>query len=304
MTVTPETTDAEPTGTPLAEEPAGDDTPVLAKRRRTIPVMATLAMAPAVAILFIAIVGPWLIPYSATEVVAKPDLSPGTDGHWFGTDSAGLDVFSRTIAATQNNLLIGLMTTVLATVIGILIGLTVGMNESRKGPVGVISRAVSRAIDLVQAVPAIVIGLVLIAFFGASIPSLVVALSVILIPNQARLVRTEVLRVRGESYLDAARISGESEFAVIMRHVLPNSSWPALENASLVFGSAIILAAGLGFLGVGLNPPTPEWGSMIAAGAPAAAVGRWWPALFPAIALAITVFAVTAVGQRLFNDER
>lgn len=266
------------------------------------PSARTIAFVPAAIIVVLAVIGPLIVPYSPIEVVARPDLTPSTD-HWFGTDSSGMDVFSRTIAATQNNLMIGLITTVVATVLGIAIGLAVGMNESRRGVIGGISRGVSRALDLVQAIPAIVIGLVLIAFFGASIPSLTLALSVILLPNQARLVRTEVLRVRSEAYLDAARISGEREFIVIARHVLPNSTWPALENASLVFGSAIVLTAGLGFLGVGLNPPTPEWGSMIAIGAPSAASGRWWSALFPAIALAITVFAVSGLGRRLFGDD-
>lgn len=302
MTLTPQTTDEKDSGTPTPVELAPGESPPV--RRRQVPFSGYVTLLPAAVLVLIALIGPWIIPFSATEAVGPPDLTPGTDGHWFGTDSAGMDVFSRTIAATQNNLLIGLLTTLVATVVGIMVGLAVGMNESRPGPIGWLARGMSRSLDLIQAIPAIVIGLVLLAFFGASIPSLVVALSVILTPNQARLVRTEVLRVRGEAYLDAARISGEPERAVIIRHVLPNSSWPALENTSLVFGSAIILTAGLGFLGVGLNPPTPEWGSMIAAGAPAAAVGRWWPALFPAAALAVTVFAITAVGQRWLNRER
>lgn len=282
------------------------DTPTIqvapAKKRASRPGFASVTLVPAAAILLIAVVGPLVVPYSPVDVVSRPDLLPGA-AHWFGTDSAGMDVFSRTVAATRNNLLIGLLTTVVATALGILIGLAVGMNESRRGPVGALARGASRTLDLVQAVPAIVIGLVLIAFFGASIPSLTLALSVILLPNQARLVRTEVLRVRGEAYLDAARVSGDSEIVLIAKHVLPNSSWPALENASLVFGSAIVLTAGLGFLGVGLHPPTPEWGSMIAIGAPGAASGRWWSALFPAIALAVTVFAVSGVGRRLFGDD-
>lgn len=304
MTITPEPT-VVPTGTPVGVEAApGQLPPAPTSGRRVVSWPGYLAVVPAVALVVLAVIGPWVVPFSPTDAVARPDLTPGTDGHWFGTDTAGMDVFSRTIAATQNNLLIGVLTTVVATGLGVLIGLGVGMNESRRGPIGWLSRAVARALDLAQAIPAIVIGLVLLAFFGASIPSLVLALSVVLTPNQARLVRTEVLRVRGEAYLDAARISGEPEYGVILRHVLPNSSWPALENASLVFGSAIILTAGLGFLGVGLNPPTPEWGSMIAAGAPAAAVGRWWSALFPAAALAITVFAITAAGQRWLGRSR
>ncbi|MCF7553802.1 MULTISPECIES: ABC transporter permease [Pseudonocardia] len=273
------------------------------RRRRTRrPGIASVTLVPAAILVLLAVLGPVLVPFSPIDVVDRPDLPPG-GAHWFGTDSAGMDVFSRTIAATRNNLLIGLITTVLATSLGILIGLVVGMNESRRGPVGTLARGVSRALDLVQAVPAIIIGLVLIAFFGASIPSLTVALTVCLLPNQARLVRAEVLRVRGEAYLDAARVSGDSELVLIAKHVLPNSSWPALENASLVFGSAIVLTAGLGFLGVGLHPPTPEWGSMIAIGAPGAASGRWWSALFPAVALALTVFAVSGVGRRLFGDD-
>ncbi|GAA1855116.1 ABC transporter permease [Pseudonocardia ailaonensis] len=271
-------------------------------RRTRRPGVASVTLVPAAIVLLLAVIGPLVVPYSPVDVVDRPDLLPGA-AHWFGTDSAGMDVFSRTLAATRNNLLIGLITTVAATAVGILVGLLVGMNESRRGPLGFVARGVSRALDLVQALPAIVIGLVLIAFFGATIPSLTLALSVILFPNQARLVRTEVLRVRGEAYLDAARISGDSETTLIRKHVLPNSSWPALENASLVFGSAIVLTAGLGFLGVGLHPPTPEWGSMIAIGAPGAASGRWWSALFPAVALALTVFAVSGVGRRLFGDD-
>jgi peptide/nickel transport system permease protein len=257
---------------------------------------------PALAILLIAVIGPWLTPYSATDVVARPSISPnGT--HLMGTDSSGLDVFSRVIAGARNDVAIALADVLLATGIGIATGLAVGMNESKRGPLGLLARGISRALDLLQAIPAIVIGLVLVAFFGASVTSLTVALAVILAPYQARLVRAEVLRVRTEAYLDAARMAGEREFVLTMRHVLPNASWAALENTSVVFGAAVLNTAALGFLGVGLHPPTPEWGSMISTGAADAAVGRWWPALFPALAMVACVGAFAAAGQRLFGRQ-
>ncbi|OLT12442.1 peptide ABC transporter [Pseudonocardia sp. CNS-139] len=284
--------------TPTAGAP---ERPATAGPGRRWNAQAVLAVLPAGLLVVVAIVGPFVVPYPPRDVVAAPDLPPNA-AHWFGTDSAGLDVFSRTVASTSNDLLIALLTAAVATVAGILIGLLVGMNEARRGPVGFLARGLSRTLDLAQAVPAIVVGLVLVGFFGASIPSLVAALAVVLTPNQGRLVRTEVLRVRGEAYLDAARLAGERPFRMVLRHVLPNSAWPALENATLVFGSAIVLTAGLGFLGVGLPPPTPEWGTMIAVGAPSAAAGRWWAALFPAIALAVSVFAMSALGRRLFRD--
>lgn len=300
MTLPLDPPSTEPSGTPKGVELGPDATPIAT--RRTISRSMLLGLLPAVVIVAVALIGPFFLPHSTRDVVGLPDISPNGE-HWFGTDSAGLDVYSRTVAATRNNLMIGLLTTVAATTIGILLGLMIGMNESRRGPLGLVARAFSRALDLMQAVPAIVIGLVLIAFFGSSVLSITVALTVVLLPNQARLVRTEVLRVRGEAFLDAARISGEREWALIGRHVLPNSSWPALENASLVFGSAIVLTAGLGFLGVGLQPPTPEWGTMISTGASSAAAGRWWSALFPAVAIAITVFAISALGRRLFDRD-
>jgi peptide/nickel transport system permease protein len=259
-----------------------------------------LKFTPAAVLVLIAIFGPFLAPWSGTQVVGTPSLKPG-GRYYFGTDSSGLDVFSRIIDATRNDLLIGAVTVVLATFTGIVIGLLVGMNEARRGPLGQLARGVSRALDLLQAIPAIVIGLVLVAFFGTSMETLSIALSVILAPNQARLVRTEVLRVRGEAYLDAARMGGERELALTVRHVLPNASWPAMENTTVVFGAAILLTATLGFLGVGLHPPTPEWGAMIATGASDAEVGRWWPGLFPAVAIIASVFSVSVAGHQLFG---
>jgi peptide/nickel transport system permease protein len=259
-----------------------------------------VACVPVLILTVLAVVGPWITPYSATKVVDTPQLPPSAE-HWFGTDSTGFDVYSRVIAAVQVDFTLGLIAVAVSTAFGAAFGLLIGMNESRAGVVGGIARTASRALDLLQAIPAVVIAMVIISFFGTTLASLVVALAIVLAPNQARLVRAETLRVRNEAYLDAARMSGVPEYAVLVRHVLPNASWPALENATVIFGSAVFLVAALGFLGVGLHPPTPEWGSMIAIGASDAAVGRWWAFVFPALATMMTVTCVAWFGHALFG---
>ncbi|MEV8547997.1 ABC transporter permease [Streptomyces sp. NPDC051572] len=270
-------------------------------RSRTLQKLASFgALVPALLFLLLALVGPWITPWNPTEAVASPHVKPGAS-HWFGTDASGLDIFSRVLAAARNDIQIALTTAVIATVIGVALGLLIGMNESKGRLLGPSARFMARALDLMQAIPTVVIGLVLVAFFGASVRTLIISLAVILFPIQARLVRTEVLRVRSEAYLDAARMSGESEFRLTVRHVLPNSSWPALENSTVLFSVAILITSALGFLGVGLQPPTPEWGSMIAGGASDAAVGRWWSGLFPALAMTLCVVAYSNAGHRLFG---
>ena len=272
--------------------------------RRTAAARAGLALclAPVVILLIIAIVGPLAAPYPSGKVVGAPSVPPG-GAFWFGTDSSGLDVFSRVLTAARLNVFIGAASTTAATVAGILIGLVIGMNKAGRGPVGLIARGIARSLDLLQALPAIIIGLIVVAFYGSSTFAVIVAISVIVMPLQARLVRTEVLRVRTEAYLEAARIAGLSEWRLTFRHVLPNSSWPAVDNAPFLFGVAVILTAALGFLGVGVPPPTAEWGSMLAQGASDASVGRWWPATFPTLALIGSVAAV-ALAHSAFGSMR
>ncbi|TDE89573.1 ABC transporter permease [Occultella glacieicola] len=267
--------------------------------RRRLPGSASMVpvVAPLVLLLLVAALGPLLAPYSPIDVVAAPDQPPSTQ-HWFGTDIYGLDVFSRVIAATRNDLVVGLVAALLATVIGVGVGLFTGTNESRGGVPGSVARGVTRGLDLFDALPQIVVGLVLLAFFGRNLLTLSVVCGLLMVPTQARVVRTEVLRVRREAYLESARLSGESERGLLLRHMLPNSTWPALENASYIFGVAVTVAAGLGFLGVGLPPPTPEWGAMIADGATAASAGRWWSSLFPCLALAVTVIAFSNLAHQ------
>jgi peptide/nickel transport system permease protein len=267
-------------------------------RPRRVGVRVWLPLVPAAVFVLLAVIGPLIVPFSATTVVGPSTTAPNA-AHWFGTDSAGMDVFSRSIAAIQVDLAIAASVTVLATAAGVLLGVLVGMGEGSGGLVGLLARGIARILDLADAVPVIVVAMVVVAFFGATPTTLVIALSIVLAPSPARLTRTEVLRIRSEAYLDAARLGGMSEARLSFRHVLPNAAVPAVENTSVIFGIAIAVAAALGFLGVGVTPPTPEWGSMIARGTSDMISGRWWSALFPAVVLALAIASFAVAGGRL-----
>ncbi|NQX13389.1 ABC transporter permease [Microbacteriaceae bacterium VKM Ac-2855] len=265
--------------------------------RRRIRVAPLL---PAAIIVLVAIIGPFFVPYAPDRVTGPASAAPSLE-HFFGTDSAGLDIFSRVIWGTRYDLTIAIAAALLCTVMGIAAGLLLGSNEHARGLPGLAARAGTRTFDLLQAVPGLLIGLVVVSFFGATIPSLTVAMALVLAPVQMRLVRVEVLRVRGEAYLDAARMSGQSESHLLVRHVLPNSIWAALENMAYLFATSILLTASLGFVGVGLRPPTPEWGTMLSSGTADALSGRWWAAAFPAAAIMVTVWAFAKASHALFG---
>ncbi|MGW9112528.1 ABC transporter permease [Microbacterium sp. NPDC055683] len=291
-----------------AAPPAGPTTPATgARAKRASPasrITGILSLGGIAIIVALCLFGEALAPYSAIRVVAEPYLLPGA-AHPFGTDSAGMDVFSRTLAGFRIDVVIGLATAVVSTVLGMVIGLAAALFErSRSRPLRVLGQVAFRILDLLQALPAVIVGLVLVAFFGVSMVTLTLAMVVALTPNQARLVRAEALQVGGEVFVENARVSGESATSTAFRYILPNAAWPALENTTLVFASSIALVAGLGFLGVGLAPPAPEWGSMISTEVSGVLTGKWWPVLFPALAmLLVTVFFV-ALNRRLMRLTR
>ncbi|WP_322409901.1 ABC transporter permease [Microbacterium invictum] len=280
----------------MAAAIAGADLDTVIPRRRTrrLSPRASLVLhcVPLGIVLVLTFIGPLLAPFDPTRVVGTSSQPPSAEW-WFGTDSMGLDVFSRVVAAFALNIPMALAITVIATGLGMIIGLIAGMYESRGGPIGLVARILTRAVDLVQAIPVMIAGLVLVSFFGRNPVVIVLSLALVLVPFQARLMRTEVLKTRSDAYVDAARLAGESEAEIVFRHVLPNSSRSTIENTSAIFAMGIIFCAALGFLGVGVPVPAPEWGSMLANGATDAVVGRWWPFLFPAVALGLSVWAAS-----------
>lgn len=261
-------------------------------------------LVPFALVLLLAVIGPLLGTHDPTIVAGTGSTAP-SGSNWFGTDSNGLDVYSRTMAAFQLDIALAVAITLLATAGGLVAGLLIGMYEARRTLGGFLARLGGRAIDLVQSIPVMIAGMVVAVFFGRTAAVIAIALAIVITPFQARLMRTEVLAVRTAGFVDAARMSGESEIRVLLSHVLPNAWRSTLENMSTVFAMGIIFSAALGFLGAGIPLPVAEWGSMLALGAPDAAVGRWWAVLFPALALGFSVWAASmAVTALTASDSR
>jgi len=221
--------------------------------------------------------------------------------HWFGTDQNGRDIFSRVLAAPRIDLFIALVSTTLAMAIGIPLGV-LATGTGRVG--GLLGEWTLRAMDVIQAFPVFILALALVAAFGASALNVIIALTVLQFPVFLRLTRGMALGIRGRTFVEAARIGGAGTAAVTFRHVLPNSIGPALVGASVAVAQAILITAGLSFVGAGIRPPTPEWGAMISDGAQNLITGQWWPSVFPGLALGIVVlgYAIVGDGLRFYLD--
>ncbi len=242
---------------------------------------------------------PFIVPYG--PMVADPNvylLPPGA-GHPLGTDGTGMDIFSRVISAPRIDLTIAVVGTFLSAVVGSAIGALAGYYEGQRAWRTVLSTVVMRAADVLQAFPVFVFAIALVAVFGQSVRSIVLAITFVNAPIYLRLMRSQVLSIRRMRYVEAAYIAGASDFGILARHVIPNAIAPVLAQLSVNVGWSVLLTAGLSFVGAGVVAPTPEWGSMIAMGFQNVVTGQWWPSVFPGIALGITVFGFALVGSSI-----
>lgn len=288
-------------GGPVIDDVEHDDLAVLSGTKpglsriwhfiRHSPVFAVGIVIVLVAIA-LAIVGPVIAPYDPVKSTAAFNAAPSFH-HLMGTDNTGLDVFSRVLAAPRIDVLVALASALISLGIGSLIGL--GSSFGR-GPLGA---AVMRIADVVQSLPLFVLAMMLVVTSGQSLLGLLAVIAFLNVPVYIRLMRGQVLAIRERSYVEAARAAGVRESLVAIRHVYPNAISPCLVQASITMGWAIILTAGLSFVGAGVRPPTPEWGSMIAIGANQLEFGAWWSSVFPGAAMALTVFGFAAVGEGL-----
>ena len=252
---------------------------------------AVLGAALLLAWIAIAIFAPFLVPYDPTETVNMARRPP-TGEHWFGTDLLGRDLFSRVLLGAQISLTLGLISVGLGALPGIALGLVAGYRG------GVIDTLISRLIDALLALPSILLALVVIAALGPSIRNVMIAVGVATVPQYARLVRGSVLAIKQLPYVEAARVIGAPGTRIMLRHVLVNAYAPVLVLSTLQIGNAILIGSGLSFLGLGAQPPTPEWGLMSAEGREV--LNRaWWISTFPGLAILSVVVACNLLGDGL-----
>lgn len=265
----------------------------------------TLAQLSCAAFLLLAAIGPSIVPYDPQEAGLGRRLLPPSADHWFGTDSAGLDVFSRVIAAARIDLTIALLGVALSVIVGIALGLIAGY--FRQGPGRWLSRLVLVGTEMVQSFPVFVLAMAMVAFSGQRIENIIVAIAFVNAPFYIRLVSVRAAALRNRAFVEAATLAGVPAWRVMLRHLLPNSLTPVLVQLSVNVGAAVLLTAGLSFVGAGVRAPTPEWGLMIAQGSQNVVTGQWWPALFPGLALTLVVFSLAVVGddaERRFDPRR
>lgn len=230
------------------------------------------------------------LPYHPTIPDASAVQQSPSGAHWFGTDQIGLDVFSRTLAAAHVDLLLALGGALTAMVVGSLLGI-LASRRSR------LTAAFMRLVDMFQAFPLLVVILTIVSLTGGGTLVLILTIAVVSVPAFIRLVRSEALSVRESRYVEYAEIIGASRWRVIGRHILPNVSGIIIAQLSLAAASAVSVLAAMSYLGEGVAPPTPSWGSMIQSGSAGIGTGQWWPAAFPAAALALSIIALNLVAD-------
>jgi peptide/nickel transport system permease protein len=246
------------------------------------------------------IFAPLLATHAPTEADPLASLQPPSVAHWLGTDVSGMDIYSRIIYATRVNLLISVVAVAVAFAIGVPIGLLVGYYR------GWASTMVMRVFDFIQSFPVFVLGMALVSVMGQEIWNVAIVLAVLFVPIFARLIRAEALSLRDRPFIAAARCSGATDGKIMFRHILPNALTPAIVQISISIGMAILLTAGLSFIGAGVRMPLPEWGLMVSVGSQQMILGVWWVALFPGLAIVFSVlsFALMADALRDYVDPR
>jgi peptide/nickel transport system permease protein len=241
----------------------------------------------------LAIIGPWIAPYDPLATNVGPALTPPNARHWFGTDALGRDILARVIVATRIDFVIALAAVLVSFLVGGLLGACAGYFG------GWLERIVMRGCDMVMSFPLFVLAMGIVAAMGNSVANIVLATAVVNLPFYIRVARTEVNVRREAGFIEAARLAGNGDARILLMHLIPNAMPPMMVQVSLNMGWAILNAAGLSFIGLGVSPPAAEWGIMVADGAGFIMSGEWWVALFPGSVLMLAVFTFNLLGDGL-----
>lgn len=242
--------------------------------------------------LILAIFAPLIAPYGINEQSLGERFSAPSAAHWFGTDDFGRDIFSRVVHGARISLWVGFFSVLGSVILGTLLGLIAGYGGR------VLDAVISRLFDILLAFPSILLAIAIVSILGPSLQNALIAIAIINVPTFGRLVRSKVLSIKQEEYVLAAKAVGMSHRRIVLRHILPNSMVPVIVQATLAIGTAIIEAAALGFLGLGAQAPSPEWGKMLADARPYL-VQAPWTLFFPGIAIMLTVLGFNLMGDGL-----
>jgi peptide/nickel transport system permease protein len=240
-----------------------------------------------------AVFAPFLAPYGPLETDFAAQFSPPTTVHWLGTDAFGRDLLSRIIYGSRTALLVGFASAFMGATLGALLGVASAYFGGR------IDLLVQRLVDIFLAFPIIILALAVVSILGTGVSNVIMAITVPMIPNCARVVRSSALAVRQMPYVDAAQAAGSGDARIILRHMLPNVMAPYLIMLTAFVGQAILLEASLSFLGLGVAEPTPAWGLMLRGAAVEFAESAPWMAFFPGLAISLGVFAFNLFGDAL-----
>jgi len=262
-------------------------------RRLSRNVVSLVAFGVIAAVALAAVAAPVIMPYDPDAPDAEHALEAPSRRHWLGTDLYGRDQLARIVYAGRVDLLVALAATAIALSLGAVLGAVSGYRG------GWLDQLLMRVIDTIQAFPSFILAMGIAAALGNSVTNIVIAIAITHVPIYGRLIRAEMLRIREMEYAEAARTVGNRQRRIIFHHLLPNCFPPVIVQATLAMGFAILTVAALSYIGLGIRPPTSEWGAMTAEGAGYIVSGEWWIFLFPGVAIMATVLSFNLVGDAL-----
>ena len=275
------------------EAPARRSAAGLLWRRLSRNVMSLAALGVLAVVALAALAAPVLLPYDPDAPDAERTLEAPGHRHWLGTDLYGRDQLTRLVYAGRVDLLVAIEATAIALAVGAVLGAVSGYRG------GFIDQVLMRIIDTIQAFPSFILAMGIAAALGNSVTNIVIAIAITHVPIYGRLIRGEMLRIRETEYAEAARTVGNRQRRIMFYHLLPNCFPPVVVQATLAMGFAILTVAALSYIGLGIRPPTSEWGAMTAEGASYIVSGEWWIFVFPGMAIMATVLSFNLLGDTL-----